>query len=118
MNIPQYSYITQFNIFNHSIKYTQINTNTNTNKITTHIAPYNSKNTDLFHYTHNFIHYNTNTNESYNVFKHSWKDNCTFDPHYINIDEQHQDYNYNIDDEHEDPYSDYSTDEESDFEYV
>lgn len=127
----KYSYIRDYDIDCNYNYYTQINPLNNTNTIQhikhTNNQKYKNDFESLYHNTHNFI-INTNNHYSYNVFKHAWKDNCTYDTNPyedFNIIPQinsHYDYSeYDTDYQSETECSDssiYSTDDDSDFEYV
>ena len=124
MNIPKYSHISSFNILHETINYTQVNPTQNT--ITHHTHTYDTNNTDLFTFTHNFLHYTNLNTYSNNIFKHAWKDQCSYQTQNYELNEKYQDYNYfneydeqSIDSDNYDSDSTfYSTDDESDFEYV
>ena len=128
MNIPKYSHISSFNILHNTINYTQVNptqVNPTQNTITHHTYTYDTNNTDIFTFTHNFLHYSNLNTYSNNIFKHTWKDNCSYQIQNYELNEKYQDYDYLneyeqfIDsDNYDSDSSFYSTDDESDFEYV
>ena len=129
--LNKYSYIRDFTFDYNFNYYTQINP-LDKNNIVQHIKHTNNQkhknDFESLHYnTHNFL-LNTNTNYSYNPFKHAWKDNCTYNTNPYEdfniipqINTQTEAIQYDTDYNSDTEYSDstfYSTDEDSDFEYV